>query len=74
MPGTLRSASDSCVAFCERINASGTVLMNCGMSRSGVSVRVALLVASVRNSSRLPSTVICGSFGLSPPLGCACAT
>ena len=43
--------------------------MNCGMSRSGVSVRVALLVASVRNSSRLPSTVICGSFGLSALLG-----
>ena len=42
MPGTLRSASCSVVAPCERISACGTMLMNCGMSRSGVSVRVPL--------------------------------
>ncbi len=47
-PGTLRSASWSEVIACCRMSGSGTVLMNCGMSRSGISVRL-MLVVSVLN-------------------------
>jgi hypothetical protein len=52
IPVTLRSASDSVVMFCERISSCGTMSIDCAMSRSGVSIRVAVRVDSVL--SRIP--------------------
>src|SRR5688572_9908082 len=67
MPGTLRSASCNVVAPCAWMTDCGTVLMNWGMSRIGVSVRVGLTVVSVRYES--PRTRTSGSVCSD----CACA-
>ena len=69
IPGTLRSASCSDVSPCCRITGSGTMFMNCGMSRSGVSTPSAVDVDSVLNSeSGVLVTLTSGSVCVCCPI------